>query len=189
MRMDENSNPEWKKLLRGISSGRKALEIIAGLEEQLAECQQTIERARTYTGFEAYACPLCEYKEGKFVKYCQPHRQLAECESALNEWVAEYPKALEQLTECQRERDALVVTLCDRWINCADELPKRSGRYLTILSSGIANEIHGITIEYFEATKTLNKFHTHRHTTVTHWMDLPPMPNEQQLAATKEVQR
>jgi transposase-like protein len=40
MRMDENSNPEWKQMLGGISSGRKALEIISNLEAQLAECQQ-----------------------------------------------------------------------------------------------------------------------------------------------------
>lgn len=35
MRMDENSNPEWKQMLRGTSSGRKALEVIGGLESEL----------------------------------------------------------------------------------------------------------------------------------------------------------
>lgn len=42
MRMDENSNPEWKQMLRGSSSGRKALERIAELEQEnerlRAEC-------------------------------------------------------------------------------------------------------------------------------------------------------
>jgi hypothetical protein len=44
--MDENSNPEWKQMLRGSSSGRKALEYIDGLEQQLAEAQAENQRLR-----------------------------------------------------------------------------------------------------------------------------------------------
>lgn len=35
-----------------------------------------IEKAKNYTGYEGYQCPLCEYKNGKFIKYYEPHRQL-----------------------------------------------------------------------------------------------------------------
>jgi len=35
-----------------------------------------IERASTYKGIEAYACPLCIYKNGKFVERCQMHKEI-----------------------------------------------------------------------------------------------------------------
>ena len=34
MRMDEHINQEWKQMLRGTTSGRRALEVIAALEAE-----------------------------------------------------------------------------------------------------------------------------------------------------------
>ena len=54
--------------------------------------KQQLERAKTYVGVEGYHCPLCEYKNGKFVKSCQMHadieqlkRQLVEADDFLDE--------------------------------------------------------------------------------------------------------
>jgi len=57
--------------------------------DALAAAARDLERARTYTGLEGWACPLCTYEAGKFIALCGPHRQLAEAEA---------------------ERDALILT-------------------------------------------------------------------------------
>ena len=38
--------------------------------------EQQIKRAREYKGIEAWACPLCVYKNGKFIKSCNMHKQI-----------------------------------------------------------------------------------------------------------------
>ena len=48
------------------------------LELQLAQVTKILSLAREYTGLELQACPLCVYKEGKFISYCTPHAQLAQ---------------------------------------------------------------------------------------------------------------
>lgn len=57
---------------------KKELELITYYKNQL-------ERAKNYIGVEAWPCPLCEYKDEKFIKYCEPHRQLEECRLELEE--------------------------------------------------------------------------------------------------------
>ena len=58
-----------------------AVSIIGDLERELAAAEQKLEQARTYSGIEAYPCWLCTYENGKFIKYCEPHRQLAAAEA------------------------------------------------------------------------------------------------------------
>jgi hypothetical protein len=44
-----------------------------------------IELARTYKGIEAQACPLCEYREGKFIKSCEMHKQIQNLRAKVEE--------------------------------------------------------------------------------------------------------
>jgi len=48
----------------------------ADQEAEIARLETQIKRAKTYIGIEAYPCPLCEYKEGKFISLCSLHEQI-----------------------------------------------------------------------------------------------------------------
>ncbi len=72
---------------------------------------ERIERAASYTGFEGYACPLCEYNDGVFIKFC-----------ALHERIDQQSKRIEQLREAL-ERHGEHSTVCgkDRRGYCTNE--------------------------------------------------------------------
>jgi hypothetical protein len=53
--------------------------------DEISQLRQQIERAKTYKGVEGYPCPLCEYKDGIFIKYCELHRQINELNRRLEE--------------------------------------------------------------------------------------------------------
>jgi len=44
--------------------------------EELAYLKLQLERARTQTGYEGWACPLCVYEEGVFIEHCSLHREI-----------------------------------------------------------------------------------------------------------------
>lgn len=46
------------------------------LRARIKELEETIEFARNYSGFEARACPLCTYENGKFIKRCRMHEDM-----------------------------------------------------------------------------------------------------------------
>ena len=46
------------------------------VQEENKLLRQMLERARRYRGIEGYACPLCIYKNGKFVQSCAMHLQI-----------------------------------------------------------------------------------------------------------------
>jgi hypothetical protein len=46
---------------------------------------EQIERARTYKGIEAYACPLCTYSDGIFIESCQVHKDMHELETTMRQ--------------------------------------------------------------------------------------------------------
>jgi len=71
------SYSKQQKMCIDSDSVAVAVSIIGELERELAEVKQTLEECRTYKGIEAYPCWLCTYENGKFIKYCEPHRQLA----------------------------------------------------------------------------------------------------------------
>ena len=81
----------------GNDSHHEALRIIGELEGKLAAAEQKLEQARTYSGIEAYPCWLCTYENGKFIKYCEPHRQLAAAEAE----AARLRAGLERLGSCE----------------------------------------------------------------------------------------
>jgi hypothetical protein len=66
--------------------------------EQLSRCAEAAEaaltRAREYTGLEAWACPLCTYENGKYIKPCSLHAQLEAAEARLREHDAEAVEAV-----------------------------------------------------------------------------------------------
>lgn len=49
-------------------------EYVIGLEQEVTQLRDRLEKARTYTGLEAYPCPLCTYDKGVFVEACQMHK-------------------------------------------------------------------------------------------------------------------
>lgn len=55
------------------------------LTAEIEELKQRIQRAKTYTGFEGYPCPLCTYKDGKFVESCELHKTIHELQAKLKE--------------------------------------------------------------------------------------------------------
>lgn len=46
MRMDENENPEWRRMLGSSAHGRKALDVISGLESKLDQVSQELFKVR-----------------------------------------------------------------------------------------------------------------------------------------------
>jgi hypothetical protein len=46
------------------------------VQEENKLLRQVLEKARRYRGVEGYACPLCIYKNGKFVQPCAMHIQI-----------------------------------------------------------------------------------------------------------------
>lgn len=44
----------------------------------LEEIQTNLRNAKNYRGVEGYACPLCEYENGVFVRYCALHQKIEE---------------------------------------------------------------------------------------------------------------
>lgn len=58
-------------------NGPEAVLLLKNIVEQNDDLNEQFNRAKTYTGFEAYACPLCEYKDGKLIKLCSLHTQIA----------------------------------------------------------------------------------------------------------------
>jgi len=60
------------------------------------ELEESLELARNYKGFEARACPLCEYKNGKFIKYCSMHSRIKELEDEQTERAADHLKLVEE---------------------------------------------------------------------------------------------
>lgn len=55
-------------------------EILSRFEEK----DLIIKRARTYTGFEGYPCPLCTYENGELKERCSLHKQIAELEKQVD---------------------------------------------------------------------------------------------------------
>ena len=47
----------------------------------MTEQEEILERARTYTGYEAYPCPLCTYENGVLKERCSMHKRIAELEA------------------------------------------------------------------------------------------------------------
>ena len=47
----------------------------------MTEQEEILERARTYTGYEAYPCPLCTYENGVLKERCSMHKKIAELEA------------------------------------------------------------------------------------------------------------
>lgn len=79
-----------------------------------------LEKARTYTGFEGYPCPLCEYKDGVFIKNCEMHSQIAELKAEL-EKAEKWEVHLVGLLNCaESQLDRY------RWIPVSEELPKKT---------------------------------------------------------------
>lgn len=63
---------------------------IATLAADNARLRETLAFAAQYKGFEARACPLCTYENGKFVERCQMHTDMDNLRAALDEaraWV------------------------------------------------------------------------------------------------------
>lgn len=46
------------------------------LQTELAGVKKRIIRAASYTGFEGYACPLCVYNDGVFIRFCASHARI-----------------------------------------------------------------------------------------------------------------
>lgn len=49
---------------------------IATQAAQVAKLEETLQFASTYRGYEARPCPLCKYKNGKFIEHCQMHKDM-----------------------------------------------------------------------------------------------------------------
>ncbi len=64
----------------------QSCDLIDALTAKLKASEELLEKARTYTGLEGYGCPLCEYKEGKFIKSCEMHRQLDDSNERLQKY-------------------------------------------------------------------------------------------------------
>ncbi len=47
-------------------------------DKKIDELEERLEKARTYSGTEGWPCPLCTYENGKFIKHCQMHQQIAD---------------------------------------------------------------------------------------------------------------
>jgi len=94
-----NTSPEIEALFSIITEQEKNIvdlrEVIKRRIAEITRLETQIKRAKTYIGIEAYPCPLCEYKEGKFISLCSLHEQIKTLE-ALNkkaEETLELPKS------------------------------------------------------------------------------------------------
>ena len=62
------------------------------------DLEAALERARTYTGVEAQACPLCRYENGVFVEPCAMHKEIDELRAAV--------------VLAEKERDVALIGAC-----------------------------------------------------------------------------
>lgn len=54
-------------------------------KKELEDLQLWFERARNYEGTEGWPCPLCEYRNGEFIKSCAMHRRITFLEKELSD--------------------------------------------------------------------------------------------------------
>ena len=59
--------------------------LLKAQQERIEELEESLELARNYKGIEARPCPLCEYKNGKFIKSCSMHSRINELEAVIKE--------------------------------------------------------------------------------------------------------
>ena len=65
-------------------------------EARIKELEESLELARNYKGIEARPCPLCEYKNGKFIKSCSMHSRIKELEEEQSERAADHMNLVEE---------------------------------------------------------------------------------------------
>lgn len=53
------------------------------LELENIELKAAMVRARTFTDYKAYPCPLCHYVEGVFIESCSMHKQITNLEEEI----------------------------------------------------------------------------------------------------------
>ena len=94
---------------------------------QIKELEESLELARNYKGIEARPCPLCEYKNGKFIKSCSMHSRIKELEAENKSYHAkanEYAKECDELEEEQSERAADHMNLVEENHRLREQLAK-----------------------------------------------------------------
>lgn len=88
----------------GAEIKAKLLSLYGSLEEEIIKSKARLEVAKFYTGLEGYPCPLCEYKNGEFIKPCSFHHQIAELSTQMENMKC----IIKQMYECKYEPDKLM---------------------------------------------------------------------------------
>ncbi len=73
------------------------------LNAKVKQLQSDLDKAKTYTGLEGHSCPLCEYKDGVFIKHCTMHEQIEQLQTEIFRYNSELSDALTKAEQLKAE--------------------------------------------------------------------------------------